>query len=70
MSSADGPARKPKPHAFIASALRTLETERDGVWALAAAMSESLGTHFVAAVDTIREARGRVIVAGTDRSAA
>ncbi len=68
ISSADAPARKPKPHAFIASALRTLETERDGVWALAAAMSESLGERFAAAVDTIRAARGRVIVTGMGKS--
>jgi arabinose-5-phosphate isomerase len=31
-------------------------------------MSDSLGTHFVAAVDTIREARGRVIVTGMGKS--
>jgi arabinose-5-phosphate isomerase len=68
MSSADVPARKPEPHAFVASALRTLETERDGVWALAAAMSESLGERFAAAVDTIRAARGRVIVTGMGKS--
>ena len=55
-------------HAFIASALRTLETEREGVAALAAAMSDGLGPRFVAAVDTIRAARGRVIVTGIGKS--
>ena len=68
MSSADALALKPKPHAFIASALRTLETEREGVAALAAAMSDGLGQHFVAAVDAIRAARGRVIVTGMGKS--
>jgi arabinose-5-phosphate isomerase len=67
-SSADALALKAKPHAFIASALRTLETEREGVAALAAAMSDRLGPRFVAAVDTIRAARGRVIVTGMGKS--
>jgi arabinose-5-phosphate isomerase len=67
-SSADALALKAKPHAFIASALRTLEAEREGVAALAAAMSDGLGPRFVAAVDTIRAARGRVIVTGMGKS--
>ena len=67
-SSADALALKAKPHAFIASALRTIETEREGVAALAAAMSDGLGPRFVAAVDTIRAARGRVIVTGMGKS--
>ena len=67
-SSADALALKAKPHAFIASALRTLETEREGVAALAAAMTDGLGPRFVAAVDTIRAARGRVIVTGMGKS--
>jgi arabinose-5-phosphate isomerase len=54
------------PH--IASALRTLDNERDGVAALAAAMCDGLGTPFVAAVETIRNARGRVIVTGMGKS--
>jgi arabinose-5-phosphate isomerase len=54
------------PH--IASALRTLETERDGVGALAAAISDGLGEAFIAAVETIRKARGRVIVTGMGKS--
>ena len=53
-----------RPKTFIASALRTLDTEREGVMALAAAMCDGLGTSFVAAVETIRRARGRVIVTG------
>ena len=54
------------PH--IASALRTLDTEREGVAALAAAMSDGLGEPFVAAVETVRSARGRVIVTGMGKS--
>src|ERR1700731_422384 len=54
------------PH--IASALRTLDTERDGVAALIAAMCDGLGAAFVAAVETIRNARGRVIVTGMGKS--
>ena len=54
--------------AFIASALRTLDAERDGIGALASAMCNSLGTAFVAAVEKIRSARGRVIVTGMGKS--
>ncbi len=68
MSASD--ARKPKPatNASIASALRTLDTESEGLAALAAAMSDGLGAPFVAAVETIRDARGRVIVTGMGKS--
>jgi arabinose-5-phosphate isomerase len=68
MSASD--ARRPKPaaNAHIASGLRTLDTEAEGIAALAAAMSNGLGTPFVAAVDTIRAARGRVIVTGMGKS--
>jgi arabinose-5-phosphate isomerase len=68
MSASD--ARKPKPaaHAHIASGLRTLDTEAEGIAALAASMSNGLGAPFVAAVDTIRAARGRVIVTGMGKS--
>ena len=54
--------------AFIASALRTLDAEREGIAALAAAMCNSLGSAFVAAVEKIRSARGRVIVTGMGKS--
>jgi len=59
-------AEAASPH--IASALRTLDTERDGVAALAAAICDGLGAAFVAAVETIRNARGRVIVTGMGKS--
>jgi arabinose-5-phosphate isomerase len=68
MSSADARLLKPAPHAFVASALRTLETEGEGLAALAAAMCDGLGPAFVDAVDIIRRARGRLIVTGVGKS--
>ena len=65
---ADARRREADRHAGIASALRTLETERDGLGALAAAMCAELGPSFVAAVEAIRAARGRVIVTGMGKS--
>src|ERR1700687_979287 len=69
MSAPD--ARKPKPvlSAHLASAFRTLEMESDGLAALAAAMADGLAAPFTAAVETIRAARGRVIVTGMGKSA-
>src|SRR5580658_107332 len=68
MSAADAKVLKSVTHAFIASAVRTLETEREGLVALAAAISDGLGAEFVASVETIRRARGRVIVTGMGKS--
>jgi arabinose-5-phosphate isomerase len=67
-SSPDRASSKTSVSAFIASALRTLDTERDGIVALAAAMSGTLGDSFNAAVEKIRAARGRVIVSGVGKS--
>jgi arabinose-5-phosphate isomerase len=67
-NSADAKALKAAPHPFIASALRSLETEREGLAALAAAIGDGLGASFVAAVDAIREVRGRLIVTGMGKS--
>ena len=67
-SSPDAGAMQPAASPHIASALRTLDNERDGVAALAAAMCDGLGVPFVAAVETIRNARGRVIVTGMGKS--
>ena len=53
---------------IIASALRTLEAEGSGVDALAAALRDRLGTAFIAAIDLIRAAQGRVIVTGMGKS--
>ena len=53
---------------LIASAVRTLEAEAGGVNALSAAIHDGLGQAFVAAVETIRGARGRLIVTGMGKS--
>jgi arabinose-5-phosphate isomerase len=54
--------------ALIESALRTLEAEVEGIGALAAAIRDGLGRSFVAAVEMMRDARGRVIVTGMGKS--
>jgi arabinose-5-phosphate isomerase len=54
--------------ALIESALRTLEAEGEGIGALAAAIRDGLGRSFVAAVELMRDARGRVIVTGMGKS--
>jgi arabinose-5-phosphate isomerase len=59
---------KPAENLHLASAFRTLETESEGLAALAAAMADGLGAPFASAVDTIRAARGRVIVTGMGKS--
>jgi arabinose-5-phosphate isomerase len=53
---------------LIASAVRTLEAEAGGITALVAAMHDGLGQTFTAAVDLIRQARGRLIVTGMGKS--
>jgi arabinose-5-phosphate isomerase len=53
---------------LIASALRTLQMEAEGVGALAAAIGDGLGRAFVAAVEMMHEAKGRVIVTGMGKS--
>jgi arabinose-5-phosphate isomerase len=68
MSAPDAKKAKPALSAHLLSALRTLETESGGLAALAAAMADGLGTPFAAAVETIRAARGRVIVTGMGKS--
>jgi arabinose-5-phosphate isomerase len=62
-----------EPSAAVASALRTLDAEASGVLALAAAMQSDLGQSdlgqaFTAAVDLIRDAKGRVIITGLGKS--
>ncbi|WP_210496731.1 KpsF/GutQ family sugar-phosphate isomerase [Microvirga antarctica] len=52
----------------VASALRTLATERDGLSALMDAIGDGLGPHFTAAVGIIAGASGRVIVSGMGKS--
>src|SRR5262245_19871682 len=57
-----------EPSGLILSGLRTLELEAGGIAALAAAMQDGLGPAFTAAVETIRAARGRVVVTGMGKS--
>src|SRR3954447_21432635 len=52
----------------IASGLRTLDAEASGIAAISAALQGSLGPVFAAAVDLIRNAKGRVIVTGLGKS--
>src|SRR5918998_1015666 len=62
---------KPAPHSpdpAIQSALRTLETERDGLTILMEAIGNGLGSFFTAAVETIAAAKGRAIVTGMGKS--
>ena len=58
----------PQSRAFIESALRTLEAEAGGIHVLAAAIHDGLGRSFIATVELIRSARGRVIVTGMGKS--
>jgi len=57
-----------RAQAAIDAALRTLEVEGDGIAALAAALRDGLGGSFVAAVELLRAAQGRVIVTGMGKS--
>jgi arabinose-5-phosphate isomerase len=52
----------------VASALRTLSTERDGLGVLIDAIGNGLGEVFTAAVERIVAAKGRVIVSGMGKS--
>jgi arabinose-5-phosphate isomerase len=58
----------PSTDQALASALRTLEAERDGLTILMQAIENGLGQAFKAAVDTIAHAKGRVIVTGIGKS--
>src|SRR3984893_8662116 len=54
--------------AMIESGLRTLDAEAGGIAALAGALRDGPGRPFVAAVDLVRAAHGRVIVSGMGKS--
>ena len=56
------------PNAAVQSALRTLEAGGSGIAAISAALQGPLGPAFTAAVDLIRDAKGRVIVTGLGKS--
>src|SRR6266700_6996128 len=53
---------------LIASAVRTLEVEATGITKLSAAIHDGLGRAFIAAVEMISGARGRLIVTGMGKS--
>src|SRR5436189_5128316 len=53
---------------LIASAVRTLEVEATGITTLSAAIHDGLGRAFIAAVELISSARGRLIVTGMGKS--
>ena len=57
-----------EPTGAVASALRTLEAERDGLSALMSALQDGLAAPFEAAVELIAGASGRVIVSGMGKS--
>jgi len=52
----------------VQSALRTLDAESGGVAAISAALKSDLGSSFAAAVDLVRNAKGRLIVTGLGKS--
>lgn len=54
--------------AAVASAARTLELEAEGLVAVRAALDNGLAAPFVAAVELLKAARGRVIVSGIGKS--
>ncbi|MDR7035750.1 MULTISPECIES: KpsF/GutQ family sugar-phosphate isomerase [Methylobacterium] len=54
--------------AAVASALRTIGTEREGLACLMEAVADGLGAPFTAAVERIGRARGRVILTGMGKS--
>ncbi|CAA9309471.1 MAG: D-arabinose 5-phosphate isomerase [uncultured Microvirga sp.] len=63
------PNRKSDPPSeIVASALRTLAAERDGIGLLMTALDDGLGPRFCAAVELIAAARGRIIVTGMGKS--
>ena len=52
----------------VASALRTIETERDGLACLMEAIGNGLGVAFTEAVSRIARAKGRAILTGMGKS--
>ena len=60
--------KDPPPGAAIESAIRTIETERDGLDILRNAMAGPLGEGFARAVARTAAAQGRVIVTGMGKS--
>lgn len=59
---------RPAPQFLIESARRAIRIERDGLGLLAAALDGALGDSFMAAIDILKRARGRVILSGIGKS--
>ena len=68
MANAKISERERANEGLIASALRTFEAEAGGVAALSAALRDGLAQPFIAAVERIAEARGRLIITGMGKS--
>jgi arabinose-5-phosphate isomerase len=68
MSNPRASERASRTADLIASALRTLEVEAGGISTLSAAIRDGLGRAFVAAVELISAAQGRLIVTGMGKS--
>ena len=66
--AAEGAHRAEPASPAVASALRTIATERDGLACLMEAIGNGLGGPFAAAVALIGAARGRVILTGMGKS--
>ena len=63
-----GPRKVSAESTSVASALRTLGLESDGLTALAALLAGDMAAPFGRAVELLRQARGRVIVTGIGKS--
>ena len=68
MANAKISERERANEGLIASALRTFEAEAGGVAALSAAIRDGLAQPFIAAVERIAEAKGRLIITGMGKS--
>ena len=62
------PAFAEPRHPAVESALRTLDAEASGIAALSASLQNGLAAPFAAAIDLIRQAKGRIIVTGLGKS--
>jgi arabinose-5-phosphate isomerase len=61
-------AANPASEAAIASALRTLDVEHDGLGQLKAALANAMAQPFAAAISALVSAKGRIIVTGIGKS--
>jgi arabinose-5-phosphate isomerase len=68
MSKPQSSQQSAPPRDLVASAVRTLEAEASGITTLSAAIHDGLGNAFIAAVELIAGARGRLIVTGMGKS--